>query len=63
MWNLKNKQIYVTKQIHRFKEPTSDYQWAEGKGRGGKRVWDLETQTAIYKISKQQENIVQHRKM
>jgi len=55
--------MYVTKHIHRFKEPTSGYQWDEGKGRGGKRIRDLETQTAVCKISKQQEYFVQHRKI
>ena len=40
MWNLKNKQVNITnkKQIHRYTEQTSGYQWGEGSGgRGGLR--------------------------
>ena len=44
MWNLKkyNKIVNKTKkkQIHRYREQTSGYQWGEGKGRGNIGVGD-----------------------
>ena len=39
MWNLKNKLVNITekKQIHRYREQISDYQWGEGSGEGQDR--------------------------
>ena len=37
MWNLKHKQMNITKQIHRHREQTSGNQQGEGRGVGQDR--------------------------
>ena len=39
------------KLTHRYREQTSDYQWGEGTGKGGKRAGKYKIQTLMYKIS------------
>ena len=44
-----------------YREKTSGCQWREGRGRAKIGVWDQEIQTTMYKISKKQGCIIQHR--
>ena len=39
------------KLTHRYREQTSDYQWGDGTGKGGKRAGKYKIQTLMYKIS------------
>ena len=54
MWNLKkyNKIVNKTKkkQIHRYREQTSGYQWGEGKGRGNIGVGGRQDIMELYEI-------------
>ena len=53
MWNLKNTTKLVNKtkkkHTHRYREQTSIYQWAKGRGNTG--FGDYEMQTIRHKIS------------
>ena len=49
--------ITKLKLTHRYREPTSGYQWGERKG----EVGDWEVQNTMHKINKLQGYIVQHR--
>ena len=55
--------IEKQKQTHRYREQTSGYQRAEGRGEGQIRGIRLRIETTIYKMDKQQKYIVQHREL
>ena len=54
IWNLKIKQMYVTKQkqTHRYRKQTSGCQWGDGRGRDKIGVWNAEVQITTYKTDK-----------
>ena len=43
--------MYITKQKHRYRKQTRDYQWERNWGWGGTGVWDSEIQTTTSKIN------------
>ena len=55
IWNLKMKQMYVTKQkqTHRFRKQASGYQWGDGRGRDKTGVWNEGVPITRYRTDKQ----------
>ena len=39
--------VIKQKQVHKYRQQTSGYQWTEGKGRGNRGVGDYEVQTTL----------------
>ena len=52
-----------TKQKQTLRHRKQSYSYQRGRGRDKLGVWDLQIQTTIYKIDKQQGPTVQHREL